>query len=783
LSNKAVARELNVSIKTVEFHLSNVYRKLGIASRVELANQVTARRARSAALSSGNLGSRRSSLLGRDRQLAELDRLLETASLVTLVGVGGVGKTVLATAVGHRVAERFADGVWLVDLRMLAAGGDVLNACFMALSLRPLASLLTARDIAVGLGDQQRLVIIDNCEHVLDDAARVAEAIAGLCPRAVVLATSRERFDVAGEHAVPVPAMPTCDDGGVSLAVELFVERAREALGEFEPSASELLVVGEICRRLDGLPLAIELAAARVVGLSVDDIHHRLDDRFGLLTRRRPSERQHSLRATIEWSYDLLSDAERWVLESLSVFVGDFDLAAATTAGEDPGDPSGPRASSGLTADRVLSLVDKSMLVAVRNDVGVRYQMLETIREFAADRLTERGDREQVRRRLLGHYARFLHVANIAVRGVDEVAGHLAIQRDWHNLRTAIGVACDFDDGPVACALINDVLWWAFSRERVEAGDWADRVRHLPSVVRDPARVATTMCSANFAWIRGQFDVSAELIELARDEEDKLGEHPEPWPSFVTATLASQRMWTKDGWLPFPDAAVPLAAETTERAQRHEDEFWIAQGKIQQADAIAARLASDPGNIDVADWLPPVEEALALAQHRNHPESIARATASLGRALVYADPTRSQALLERSIALSDGLGLELYAGFARVYLITVHLLGRRWVDAVNVGAQAIRSHLRIGALGELQMDVAPLPHALARLGHPQLALTIAEAIRSAYPSSFELWDLERTVRAAHSRGVEPLSGIADGMAGVIDLTRHILELADNLNEP
>ena len=237
-SNKAVARELTISIKTVEFHLGNVYRKLGIGTRAELAYLVGSNSPRIVGRShtAGNLPRERSALIGRDDTLDHVTRLIIERSIVTLTGPAGIGKTRLAIAAGRATSDEFGDGVWMVELRSVADGRDVPNASAIALGLSPRSSASTAADVATALGRQRRLIILDNCEHVITDAATLARAIVTNCPNVVILATSRERLNMADERLVLVPPMSVDPIDGMSPAAQLFVARAVEVLGAFEPS-------------------------------------------------------------------------------------------------------------------------------------------------------------------------------------------------------------------------------------------------------------------------------------------------------------------------------------------------------------------------------------------------------------------------------------------------------------------------------------------------------------------------------------------------------------------
>ena len=307
--------------------------------------------------------------------------------LVTLTGVGGVGKTRLATEVAARLADEFPDGVWVFELAAVADPAAVPDAVAAVLGITQQPGKSVSESVAAALEGRVRLLVFDNCEHVLDAAADLIEAILAQSATVRIVATSREGLGVADEQVWPVPSLDL--SGGIdSAAVNLFVERAQSVAPRFSMATpDEAGAVVEICRRLDGIPLAIELAASRMASMTASEVRDRLDHRFRLLVgSRRGLERHQTLRHAVAWSYDLLDDAEKTLLERCSVFAGGFDLqSACAVAGFDDSDDY-------AVLDLLDALVRKSLLVADRSSGRTRFSMLETIRQFAEEQLVASGD-------------------------------------------------------------------------------------------------------------------------------------------------------------------------------------------------------------------------------------------------------------------------------------------------------------------------------------------------------------------------------------------------------
>uniref|UniRef100_UPI002A83F596 ATP-binding protein n=1 Tax=Streptomyces sp. CRN 30 TaxID=3075613 RepID=UPI002A83F596 len=437
----------------------------------------------------GNLRARLTSFVGRDAEIEAIRHDLGAARLVTLLGPGGSGKTRLAQEAGEAAAGTLPDGVWLAELAPVDDPDDVPEAVLTALGAREtvlrgagaeeLRAVAERHDDPVSrlvehCGRRHMLIVLDNCEHVVEAAARLAEQLLQRCPRLTVLATSREPLGVPGELLRPVEPLPQ------PYALRLLADRGAAARPGFDV-ADDPEAAAEICRRLDGLPLAIELAAARLRMLSPRQIADRLDDRFRLLTNgsRTVLPRQQTLRAVVDWSWNLLGDDERDVLRRLSVFAGGCDLTAA-------------EAVCGAGAlDRLGSLVDKSLVVTAHSATGdMRYRLLETVAEYARERLEESGDRVAAERAHLTYYRELARTTDPLLRGPRQREAIAVLELEDDNLRTALRHAVDARDEQEALCLTLSLCWYWLMRDlRVTARQWTAEVAALgPDPFAGPAR-------------------------------------------------------------------------------------------------------------------------------------------------------------------------------------------------------------------------------------------------------------------------------------------------------
>ncbi len=351
--------------------------------------------------------------------MADVIAALRTARLVTLTGVGGVGKTRLAIQVAAELLPHYPDGAWLCELGPLGDADAVPDVVAAALAVQQQPGMTMTASITDALRNKRALVALDNCEHLIGAAAQFANAVLEACPDVRVLATSREGLGVRGEQMIAVRSLElpaeegTLDELASTAAVRLFVDRAHEAGSTFDLDEANRTAVAQLTRRLDGIPLALELAAARTRMMTPGEIAARLDERFRLLTggSRTAVERHQTLRHAVDWSYDLLEPQERSILSRLGVFAGGFtlDAAEAVVAGD------GVEAFDVL--DGVGQLVDKSLVVADETSLGTRYRLLETIRQYALERLDDEGATDAVRRRHAEWCVAFTHaIAQIVVR-------------------------------------------------------------------------------------------------------------------------------------------------------------------------------------------------------------------------------------------------------------------------------------------------------------------------------------------------------------------------------
>jgi len=387
-----------------------------------------------------NLPEPLTSFIGRERELVEIKSLLPTTRLLTLVGIGGIGKTRLALQVASEVVAAYRDGAWVVDLALLADPALVPSAVAQVLGVRELPAKPIVETLCAQVKGREALLLLDNCEHLLEACARLADALLRAAAKLTIVATSREPLGLAGEQTYPLPALSlpeptaTAETVGRSEAVQLFVARAQKQQLDFKLNAVRWPIIAQICVRLDGIPLALELAAARVRSLSVEQIHARLDDRFRLLTggTRTALPRQHTLRATLDWSYDLLAEQERAVLRRLGVFAGGFTLEAASSVASDEA------IDEFAVIDLLSQLVTRSLVVADTNVADARYRMLETTRAYALDKLVEAGETDAIRRRHAQYFRkRFERAPDDWLRMRDE--DWLAIYTpDVDNVRVAL---------------------------------------------------------------------------------------------------------------------------------------------------------------------------------------------------------------------------------------------------------------------------------------------------------------------------------------------------------
>jgi predicted ATPase/DNA-binding SARP family transcriptional activator len=489
-----------------------------------------------------NVRAELTSFVGREADVAAIRELIGEGRLTTLIGPGGSGKTRLATETARTLLGDVPDGVWLVELAAIGADGDVAQATLAALGLRdallgaapsadPVDGLITA------IREREALLILDNCEHVIESAAAFADRVLGECRRLRILATSREPLGITGEALWPTEplALPGAGAGaGVgageiesSPAIRLLRDRAGAVRKDLGGDARTLSAMVRICRALDGMPLAIELAAARLRTMTIEQLANRLDNRFRLLTggSRTALPRHRTLRAVVDWSWDLLTDAERLVLRRLSVFAGGASLEAAERAAAAPA--AGPPAAgpSAVEQDEVLelltSLAEKSLLVTEGDsspgDGALRYRMLGTIKEYAADRLTEAGESDLARQAHLGYFTELAESAEPHLRRAEQLVWLARLEADHDNISAAMRGAIAAGQAQAAMRLAAAAGWyWWLGGRRSEGFELMVAATNIPGDVTDEVRAMVYALVVNFVTSgRGDGHEAAEWIHQA----------------------------------------------------------------------------------------------------------------------------------------------------------------------------------------------------------------------------------------------------------------------------
>jgi predicted ATPase/class 3 adenylate cyclase len=542
---------------------------------------------------SHNLPVQLTSFVGRGAQMTDLEKLLVDNRLVTLTGAGGAGKTRLGVEIAARIAAEFGDGVWYVDLAPVTHPGIVPVAVARALGLPDQPGRSTMDTLLRFVRDRQMLVVLDNCEHLLDASAELVVALLGAAPGLTVLATSREPIGVAGEVSWRVPSLSLAHE-----AIELFVDRARRARPDFAVDDDNAAAVGEICRRLDGMPLAIELAAARVRALSVAEILEGLHDRFRLLTggARTAVRRQQTLRASVDWSHALLSETECILFRRLAVLLGGFDLDAAQAVA------GGGDVERYQVLDLLTLLVDKSLVVAEDSGGRTRYRLLETVRQYALEKLAESGEADAIRSRHRDHYTALAALLD-APAGRDYEQRIEQAETEIANLRAAFLWSRENSDVELALALASSLqpLWQARGRLR-EGLAWfdaalADLDAQHPGVA--PAVRARALADrAGLAILVGAADSleqAQHALSIAREVDD-----PALLARALTACGYIAAVVNVELARPYFAEAIGLARALDDRWRLSQILAWQATAAASAGDPIATRGPAEEGR-DLAD--------------------------------------------------------------------------------------------------------------------------------------------------------------------------------------
>jgi predicted ATPase len=472
------------------------------------------------------------SFIGREKELKAVADLISKSRLVTLTGSGGVGKTRTAIQVVADVLELFPDGVWFVDLAPLVDPELVPYTLASLLGLRESGELPITNLLINYFHHRTALVVFDNCEHLIESCSQLVNSLLTFCEHLSVLATSREALRVSGEIPYRVPSLEipkldiefAFDEISGIESVKLFAERAARTLPGFVISSQNARFIAQICQRLDGIPLAIELAAARANMLTIEQILERLDDRFNLLTGglRTALPRHQTLRATIEWSYDLLSEQERIVFRRLAVFMGGWTLEAAEEVCR----------ASGIEADVILDLlsqlVNKSMVIVENFNSRIRYRRLETIRQFAREKLGETAEAEWLQDRHLIYFLKKAEEAEPKLSGAQQLTWMDYLDLELENIRLALAWSISNQRGEEALRMCGALGWFWYTRCHIREGEeWSKRALELRDEASDRAQARALRSAGWMYFAKDDFSTSTKLHQESLDYFYKLGDMKE----------------------------------------------------------------------------------------------------------------------------------------------------------------------------------------------------------------------------------------------------------------
>jgi predicted ATPase/class 3 adenylate cyclase len=594
-----------------------------------------------------NLPVQLTSFVGRGREMAEVQRLMGGARLLTLTGSGGVGKTRLALQIATKLLVHQRDGVWLVDLGPVADPALVPQAVAAVLRVREQAGRALVETVIDTLRAKRVLLVLDSCEHLVTACAELVGALLSRCPELAILVTSREVLGIAGEQTYRVPPLALPDGQHAVLlgqllhyeAVQLFMDRARAVRPDFAVTEANARAMAQVCRRLDGIPLAIELAAARVKVLTVEQIARRLDDRFRLLAggSRMALPRQQTLRAAKDWSYELLSETERAVLRWLAVFAGGWSVEAAEAVCTADG------TDEGAILDLLMHLVDKSLVVVEEQDGEVRYRLLETIRQYARDKLVEAGDVVAVRDRHRAWYLALAEGAEPELWGTAQSQWLTRLEAEHDNLRAALEWSLE-TGAPETSLCLAGALWkfWEVRGYLSEGRRWLERALAASGAPSPAARAMACAGAGVLARHQGEYDRARALLDeglaLCRAHDDRRG---------IAAALNNLGVVARrQGDF---DRASALLKESLAIRRELGDDHGIASSLNN-----LGVLARHQGQYGSAIAL--LEECLALRRELGDKQGIANTLNNLGHAVrKQADLIRALALLREGLILDQEL--------------------------------------------------------------------------------------------------------------------------------
>ncbi len=723
-----------------------------------------------------NLPLQLTSFVGRVAELAEVTRLLSQSRLVTITGAGGVGKTRLALQAAHQLRDKYRDGVWLVELAPLSDSSVLPQSVMAAMGVREQAGRSIVETLCDYLQARELLLVLDNCEHVIDATARLITVLLQSCPQLHVFATSREALSIGGENAWRVPSLSVPDAQHAATAeglsgyeaVSLFVDRCSNALGHFAIDDENAQLVAEVCERLDGIPLAIELAAAKLRVLSLAQVAQRLSDRFRLLTggSRTAMPRQQTLRAAIDWSYDLLSEAQQATLRRLSVFAGGISLEAAEAVcvegAVEPAD----------IIDLLAELVAKSLVAVNRTGGDARYRMLETIRQYAGERLVEVGEAKRARDRHRAWFQSLALQAETEMRGTNQASWFDRVESEHDNLRAALGWSLSSSDLESSLRLAGAMgLFWRTRGHRIEGLSWLERAL--------AQKASSSQAQATILYWTSAFNADlneyARAASLAEESLAMFGEIGDRWGgaraeqmlgsiaarqdrydqaltlfhASLTAFEGTGDPWGA-GWSRYSIGFVLNARGDYEEAR---GQFQTAVNLLRQA-GDGNRIAATQqmlgivelclGDYDAARRL--IEESLTPLRRMRDYENVAWSLVYLGVvSRCMKDYDHAKMSLEESLALFREVNLKQGVGYS---LCEIGIVATQQGDLSEAEA-LLRESLRIlhtavdrSATAKVLEALAENGARLGQLGRSAQLLGSAEALRASIDAPIEAYELD-----------------------------------------
>ena len=670
--------------------------------------------------SRSNLPATFTSLIGRDKDIAAVQDYLTNPDirLVTLIGPGGIGKTRLSIASASKSLAEFSDGVFFVTLAPLDQPSLIPSAALQALGYIEKSNLSPEERLIEGIGNKRMLLVLDNCEHLIEDVARLASSLLSACSRLKILTTSREALQIPGEwlYSVPVLDLPkknvVVDLETVSEfpALVLFAERARAVRSDFALNAENIRAVAVICSQLEGLPLAIELIAARVKTLSIEQIAARLDDRFALLTsgsRIAPS-RQQTLRATLDWSYELLTEPERELFRQLSVFVGGFTLEALeSVALLDPNQS---------ILDALSRLVDKSLLLVEQQDQP-RYRFLEPIRQYARDKLNETGESNLIQDRHLNYYLRVAEEAEPYLFGVWQHNWKNRLEWDHDNLRVALGWSLESNQIEAGLKMAGALAWFWHNKGHLSEGNlWLEKTLAAGIGIQGKERAKALRASSILSTGSGDYirarAFAESSVKLYREMGDNRG------AGLVLADLGASLHWggQEDAAIEALEESLHLLRAAGERWEIAYALLWLGDTWFRMGDIERAAIS----------W----EESLRLTRELGDHYLIAWSLGGLADvARLRADYKRATGMFRESLSLYLGSGSKFGPPFSleALGLVAAALGDAKRAARLWGAASAWREAINQPLPPAYQRDYAPsITQALTQLGEEVYASAWSE---------------------------------------------------------